>query len=97
VEKLHGARNRASATAGHRIKGAKRMLTDDVLALVKRLHRKNPHTGKRRSLRAIAAELAKAEKVNPKTGKTYSAEAIRLTLKMTPRGSTAGDAGAGEE
>src|SRR5262252_184055 len=81
VQKLRGARDRASAAAGRRIEGAKPTLTGEALALVKRLHRKNPHTGERRSLRTIAAELAAAGYVNPRTGKPYSAEAIRLVLK----------------
>ena len=81
VQKLRGARDRASAAAGRRIEGAKPTLTGEALALVKRLHRKNPHTGERRSLRTIAAELAAAGHVNPRTGKPYSAEAIRLVLK----------------
>src|SRR5215471_4371149 len=81
VQKLRGARDRASAAAGRRIEGAKPTLTGEALALAKRLHRKSPHTGERRSLRTIAAELAKKGHVNPRTGRTYSAEAIRLVLE----------------
>jgi hypothetical protein len=43
VQKLRGARDRASAAAGKRIEGAKPTLTGEALALIKRLHRKNPH------------------------------------------------------
>jgi hypothetical protein len=81
VQKLRGARDRASAAAGRRIEGAKPTLTGKALGLVKRLHRKNLRTGERRSLRTIAAESAKAGHVNPRTGKPYSAEATRLVLK----------------
>jgi DNA invertase Pin-like site-specific DNA recombinase len=81
VQKLRGARDRASAAAGRRIEGAKPTLTGAALVMAKRLHRKNPRTGERRSLRSIAAELAADGYVNPRTGKPYSAEAIRLVLK----------------
>jgi len=47
---------------------------------VRRLHRRNPKTGERRSLRGIAAALAEAGHVSPRTGRAYSAEAIRLVL-----------------
>ena len=48
--------------------------------MVRRLRRKNPYTGARRSLRGIAAGLAAVGHVNPMTGKRYNAEAIRLAL-----------------
>jgi uncharacterized sporulation protein YeaH/YhbH (DUF444 family) len=80
VHKLRVARERASAAAGHRVDGRKATLTGDVLALVRRLRRKNPRTGARRSLRDIAAELAAAGHVNPHTAKPYSAEAVRQAL-----------------
>jgi DNA invertase Pin-like site-specific DNA recombinase len=55
VEKLRGARDRASAAAGRRIEGRKPVLVGDVLALARKLRCRNPHKGERRSLRAIAA------------------------------------------
>ncbi len=83
VHKLRGARDRASAAAGHRVEGRKATLVGDALAMARRLRRKNPRTGERRSLREIAAELAAAGHVNPATRKPYSAEAIRLVLAGT--------------
>ena len=90
VAKLRGARDRASAAAGHRVEGRKPTLIGDALAMVRRLRRKNPRTGERRSLRDIAGELAAAGHVNPVTGKPYSPEAIRLAL-AGPRATTAGE------
>jgi DNA invertase Pin-like site-specific DNA recombinase len=80
VHKLRGARDRASAAAGRRVKGRKPTLIGDALAMARRLRRRNPRTRKRRSLCDIAAELAAAGHLNPVTGKPYSAEAIRLAL-----------------
>jgi DNA invertase Pin-like site-specific DNA recombinase len=80
VAKLAGARDRASEKAGRRVEGRKATITPEIVATIRRLHRKSPKTGERRSLREIAAELAKAGHVNPASGKPYSAEAIRLVL-----------------
>jgi DNA invertase Pin-like site-specific DNA recombinase len=80
VHKLRGARDRASTAAGRRVEGRKATLVGDALAMARRLRRRNPGTGARRSLRDIAAELAAAGHLNPVTGKPYSAEAIRLAL-----------------
>ncbi|MGK7871500.1 recombinase family protein [Falsiroseomonas sp. E2-1-a20] len=80
VAKLRGARERASAAAGYRVDGRKATLHGDALAMARRLRRKNPKTGDRRSLRDIAAAMAEAGHVNPHTGKAYSPEAIRLAL-----------------
>lgn len=80
VAKLKGARDRKSAAAGKRIEGAKPTLIGDALATAKRLHRKNPMTGKRRSLRQIAAEMATKGHVNPRTGQAYSATALMNVL-----------------
>lgn len=80
VHKLRGARDRASAAAGRRIEGRKATLVGDALAMLRRLRRRNPHTGKRRSLRAISAALAEAGHVNPASGKPFSAEGVRRIL-----------------
>ena len=81
VAKLRGARDRASkANGGKRIEGAKPTLTGEALATAKRLHRRNPATGKRRSLRTIAAEMAALGHVNPRTGQPYSATALMNVL-----------------
>ena len=92
VKKLRGARDRASAAAGRRIEGRKPVLVGDALALARKLRRRNPHTGERRSLRAISALLADAGHATPKTGKPFSAEVIRLALA---RASTASVVGTG--
>jgi DNA invertase Pin-like site-specific DNA recombinase len=92
VKKLRGARDRASAAAGRRIEGRKPVLVGDALALARNLRRRNPHTGERRSLRAISALLADAGHATPKTGKPFSAEVIRLALA---RASTASVVGTG--
>jgi hypothetical protein len=42
--------------------------------------RLNPATGKRRSLRKIAAELAAMGHANPNTGEAYSATALAAVL-----------------
>lgn len=80
VAKLRGARDRASKRAGRRVEGRKPTLTGEALATARRLRRKNPRTGERRSLREIAGDLAAGGHVNPATGRPYSAEGIRLAL-----------------
>jgi DNA invertase Pin-like site-specific DNA recombinase len=59
VDKLRGARDRASERTGRRVEGRKGHgeLRPDVVREAKRLRRANPKTGKRRSFRTIAAEL----------------------------------------
>jgi hypothetical protein len=78
VEKLKKARDRKSEKTGKRIEGRKPLSeTDPLMAKeAKRLRRKNPKTGKRRSLRAISAELAARGYFNH-YGKPYSASSIR--------------------
>ncbi len=78
--KLKGARDRKSRAAGHRVKGRKATPTGAVLVEAKRLHRRSPTTGKRRSLRQIAAELAAMGHVNPSTRTPYSATAKPWSL-----------------
>lgn len=50
-----------------------------VVALAKRLHRANPVTGKRRSLREIAAMLAEAGHFNG-SGKPYNAKSVKSMI-----------------
>src|SRR3954452_9277784 len=59
VAKLRGARDRKRAT-GVKVEGRKSHaeLRPDVVSEAKRLYRRSPKTGERRSLREIAAELA---------------------------------------
>lgn len=82
VAKLRGARERIIAATG-KCGGRNPMLFGEALAMARRLYRKNAKTGDRRSLRAIAVELAEAGHVNSATKKPFSAEAIRLA--MLPR------------
>ena len=60
VCRLKGARDRQSHCLGRRIEGRKSYLERDPLMVreARRLARRNPKTGEKRSLRAIARELA---------------------------------------
>lgn len=60
VAKLKGARDRASEQRGRRIEGRKGydQTSPGLIREAKRLARRSPKTGKRRSLRDIASELA---------------------------------------
>ncbi len=80
VAKLKAARERKKAETG-RCEGRKPP-APELVKEAKRLHRKSPKTGKRRSLRTIAQELAAAGftpigKDGKPTGKAYSHEGIR--------------------
>jgi DNA invertase Pin-like site-specific DNA recombinase len=80
VSKLKAARDRKRASVG-KCEGRKGLaeLQPEAVALAKRLHRRSPKTGKRRSLRTIAAELAAAGHVNTK-GKPFGPESVRAML-----------------
>jgi DNA invertase Pin-like site-specific DNA recombinase len=60
VEKLRVARDRASTKRGRRVEGRKPYAekAPEMVREAKRLARRNPKTGKQRSLRTIARELA---------------------------------------
>ena len=77
VAKLRHAREQKRAAEG-RCEG-RPAVKDDVIAAARRLARKNPKTGKRRSLRAIAGELAVLGHVGP-SGSPYHAGSIRHML-----------------
>lgn len=81
VAKLKGARDRKRRDAG-KCEGRKSHAEarPDAVALAKKLHRKNPKTGERRSLRAIAAALAEAGHVNER-GQTFAAKSISAMLR----------------
>jgi DNA invertase Pin-like site-specific DNA recombinase len=65
VAKLRGARERKRRQAGWCEGGAPlHVRYPEAVAMAKRLHRANPVTGKRRSLRKIAAELAAVGHLN---------------------------------
>ena len=78
VAKLKHARDTKRATAG-RCEGRK-PVPEAVIAEVRRLARKSK-TGKRRSLRAIAAELATLGHVGP-AGAAYHASSVRHMLAV---------------
>lgn len=81
VAKLRGARDRASAATGHRIEGRKGydQTKPELVREAKRLARKSPKSGKARSLREIAAELATLGFVTAR-GTTFSAGQVRRLL-----------------
>ncbi len=60
VERLRAARDRRSAALGRRVEGRKgyAKMSPGLVRKPKRLRRASPRTGKRRSLREVAAELA---------------------------------------
>ena len=78
VASLKQARDRKSAELGRRCEGQKGLKETDpeMVREARRLRRKNPKTGKRRSLRKIAAELAETGYTRP-NGEVYSAMTIR--------------------
>lgn len=82
VAKLRGARDRASAAAGRRVEGRKGYAetNPEVLREARRLARKSPKTGEARSLREIAAELARLG-FTTRSGTTYSAGQVQRLLR----------------
>ena len=74
VQKLRKAREHKKAETG-RCEGRK-PVPDAVVKEAKRLRRKNPRTGKRRSLRRVAAELAEMG-YQAVSGKPYGAESVK--------------------
>ena len=81
VAKLRGARDRASLAAGRRIEGRKGFHHTDpeMVRQAKRLARRNPKSGAARSLRVIAAELAKLGFQTAK-GSTFSPTQVQRLL-----------------
>jgi DNA invertase Pin-like site-specific DNA recombinase len=81
VAKLKAARDRKRARDG-KCEGRRshREMNPELVALVKRLRRRNPKTGKRLSLRAIAAELARQGQVNMH-GRPYAAESVKAMVQ----------------
>jgi DNA invertase Pin-like site-specific DNA recombinase len=77
VAKLRHARDRQRAELG-RCEGRK-PIPAEIVAEARRLARRNPVTGKRRSLRAIAAELATLGFTGP-SGAPYYAGSVRHML-----------------
>ena len=84
VAKLKGARDRASEKVGHRVEGRtgyKHPRYADLIRESKRLHRKSPRSGKRRSLRTISAELGAAGYVT-EAGLRFSASQVQRLLAV---------------
>jgi DNA invertase Pin-like site-specific DNA recombinase len=81
VAKLKAARDRKRARDG-KCEGRRshREMNPELVALAKRLHRRNPKTGQRLSLRAIAAELAAHGLVNMH-GRPFAAESIKAMIQ----------------
>jgi DNA invertase Pin-like site-specific DNA recombinase len=83
VAKLRGARDRASKAKGRRVEGNHGYRTTDagrdLIKEAKRLARKSPKTGRARSLREIAAELAKLGHVTAK-GQPFSASQVQRLI-----------------
>ncbi|HET6553416.1 MAG TPA: recombinase family protein [Dyella sp.] len=77
VAKLRGARDRKRSTHG-KCEGRKSIAETqpEVAALARKLYRRNPATGQRRSMREIAEELTKAGHRNSK-GNAYQITAVR--------------------
>lgn len=79
VDKLKAARDRKSAVLGRRVEGRK-PVSDEAFATAKRLYRRSPKTGQRRSLRQIALEMAELGHTTP-NGKEYNANSVRQMLQ----------------
>lgn len=81
VAKLKGARDRQRRETG-KCEGRKSHAEarPEAVALAKRLHRRNPKTGQRRSLRAIATVLAEAGHLNER-GLPFAAKSIKAMLE----------------
>jgi DNA invertase Pin-like site-specific DNA recombinase len=82
VAKLRGARERLRKEQG-KCEGRKSFveMNPDVVALAKRLRRASPKTGKRLSLRQIAAELAAAGHLNER-GQPFNPKSIKSMLEQ---------------
>jgi hypothetical protein len=70
-------------TTGRKVEGRKshRELNPQLVAEAKRLHRASPKTGKRRSLRQIAKELAKLGYVNER-GQVFTPKSVKRMLEQ---------------
>lgn len=82
VRKLRAARERKRAETG-RCEGG-RPVAPEVVAEAKRLARRSPKTGERRSLRAIARELAALGYLS-RSGRPYGAESVKRMLAAKAR------------
>jgi len=78
VQKLRKARERKKAETG-RCEG-RSPVPDVVVREAKRLRRKNPRTGRRRSLRRVAGDLAEMGYFAP-SGKPYGPESVKRMIE----------------
>jgi DNA invertase Pin-like site-specific DNA recombinase len=80
VAKLRSGRERKRLVTG-RCEGRKghAEARPDTVALAKRLHRRSPKTGERRSLRTIAVELAAAGHLN-EAGKAFHPQSVKAMV-----------------
>ena len=85
-EKLRHARERVRQEKG-KCEGRKPHgeLRPEAVALAKRLHRASPKTGKRMSLRKIAAALTGAGHLNER-GQPFNPKSIRAMMSLEERG-----------
>lgn len=81
VAKLKGARDRKSRETG-KCEGRKSHAETrpEAVALAKRLHRKSPKTGERRSLRNVAKALGEAGHLNER-GQVFNPKAIKIMVE----------------
>jgi hypothetical protein len=81
VAKLKAARDRKRTRDG-KCEGRKSHaeINPKLVALAKRLRRRIPKTGEQKSLRSIAAELARLGHVNV-NGRPFAAHSIRATVR----------------
>lgn len=80
VAKLKGARDRKRAATG-KCEGRKSHaeIRPDAVAIAKRLYRRNPKSGQRRSLRVISAEMAAAGFLN-ENGRAFNPASVRAMV-----------------
>jgi hypothetical protein len=81
VAKLKAARDRKRARDG-KCEGRRshKELNSEAVALAKRLRRRNPKTGERKSLRQISIQLARLGHLNIH-GRPFAAESIQAMLR----------------
>jgi hypothetical protein len=81
VAKLKAARDRKRARDG-KCEGRRshREINPELVALAKKLHRRNPKTGQRLSLRAISAQLAAHGMVNIH-GRPFAAASVQTMVR----------------
>ena len=81
VAKLRGARDRKSRELGRRVEGRK-PVPAEIIALARKLNRRNPRTGERPSLRTIATKLAEAGFTGP-SGAPFGPESVKRMIART--------------